>query len=149
MKVKYLSALFFCTILVIMSGCSNDAYIQNIPTQYVSTNKTQNTTEDIKKAIMRAGSGLGWNMHIDNPKHITATLYIRAHMAKVGINYDSETYSIKYLDSSNLKYKAAGTETTDFDDSTHITKTATIHRNYNSWIINLDRAIKAHLSAIY
>lgn len=149
MKIKYLFALLVGSILVSMSGCSRQAFIHDVPPQPIATNKAQTTTEEIEKAIITAGAGLGWIMHIDNPQHITGTLHLRAHMAKVGIHFDSNTYSIKYLDSQNLKYAPVGTELTDVNGDSSTSKKATIHKNYNSWVTNLDRAIKAQLSAIY
>ncbi|EGV33478.1 putative lipoprotein [Thiorhodococcus drewsii AZ1] len=59
------------------------------------------------------------------------TLYLRDHMAKVRILYDARRYSIRYQDSSNLKYNP---------------DTKTIHSNYNSWVQNLDNAIRSQLS---
>jgi hypothetical protein len=50
------------------------------------------------------------------------TLYIRDHMAKVDIRYDTSVFSITYADSDNLKYNAEKNK---------------IHRNYNSWVQNL------------
>ena len=51
----------------------------------------------------------------------------------VDIKYDHKSYSIDYKDSTNLNHDAAKGQ---------------IHRNYNGWIQNLDKAIQAQLSAI-
>ena len=89
------------------------------------------TSDDVSKAIVRAGTGLGWQMVPDRPGHITGTLRVRTHLAVVDIDYNPKSYSIKYRESSNLDY-----------DGTNI------HRNYNSWIQNLDRQIQVQLSAL-
>ena len=56
------------------------------------------------------------------------TLLLRDHRAVVDIDYTPRTYSIRYKDSSSL----------DYDGSS-------IHKNYNGWIENLDRAIRNRL----
>jgi hypothetical protein len=132
MKAKYLLVVLLSAILVVMTGCRTNP-VFNIQDQNIVTNQSNYTEEDVKKAIVRAGSTLGWNMNADKPGHVLATLYLRDHMAQTDINYDLNSYNITYKDSSNLNYDASGDE-------------VTIHSNYNGWIQNLDRAIKAQLS---
>ena len=83
---------------------------------------------DVQKAITKAGVGLGWQMTSVAPGKMVGTLNIRDHRAVVDITYDTKTFSIKYKDSTNLNY-----------DGTNI------HRNYNGWITNLDKAIRQNL----
>jgi len=85
----------------------------------------------MERAIVTAGSGLGWRIERRAPGLMIGTLYLRDHMAKVRILYDARRYSIRYQDSSNLKYNP---------------DTKTIHSNYNSWVQNLDNAIRSQLS---
>jgi hypothetical protein len=47
------------------------------------------------------------------------------------IKYNTKSYSIEYKDSQGLKY-----------DGTNI------HKNYNSWVMNLDNRIRAQLSTM-
>jgi hypothetical protein len=62
---------------------------------------------------------------------MTGTLRLRTHVAVVGVDYDPSKYSIRYKDSTNLRYDA---------------ETGVIHKNYNSWIQNLDAAIQRELA---
>ena len=134
MKTKYLLVAIFCSMLVLVSGCRYDT-VHNVDKHSYATNKTDYTKEDVKKAIQRAGSGLGWIISDEGPGHSVGTLYIRDHMAKVDINYDMDGYSITYKDSSNLSYdKSDGEET--------------IHSNYNGWVQNLDNAIRTQLGTL-
>ena len=134
MKTKYLLALVFCSMLVLVSGCRTSP-VYNVDKHGFESSKGDYTEEDVKKAIKRAGSGLGWIISYEEPGHAIGTLYIRDHMAKVDINYDMEGYSITYKDSSNLKYDASEGE-------------AIIHSNYNGWVQNLDNAIRTQLGAL-
>lgn len=147
MKTKYLLIVLLSMALAIMTGCRTSP-VYNVEDQYIATNIDNPTEDDVKKAIIRAGGGLGWNMNADKPGHVSGILYLRTHMAKVDITYDLKKYSITYKDSTNLDYEAAGAETTDADGTTYVNNTDIIHSNYNGWIQNLDRAIQAQLSAL-
>lgn len=113
-----------------MVGCRT-APIYNVVDAPVVANKEPVTLEDMKKAIIRAGATLGWQMIESGPNNISGTLHLRTHMAKVDIPYTSDYYSIVYEDSSNLQYDGK-----------------IIHRNYNGWIQNLDNAIKVQLATL-
>lgn len=76
----------------------------------------------IGDAIIDGCSTRNWQASLVEAGHMQCTLYIRSHMAKVDIRYDTETFSITYADSDNLKYNAEKNK---------------IHRNYNSWVQNL------------
>ncbi|HEX9184477.1 MAG TPA: hypothetical protein VF876_14575 [Burkholderiales bacterium] len=86
---------------------------------------------DVEQAIRQAGASLGWQMVPKGPGNIEGTLILREHRAVVDIKYDTKTYSIKYKDSSNLQYDGAS-----------------IHKNYNGWIQNLDNGIRARLTGL-
>lgn len=136
MKTKYLLVAIFCSMIVFVSGCRTSP-IYDVEKHGYETNKTDFTKEDVEGAIKRAGSGLGWIITPVETGHMAGTLYLRSHMAKVDIFYDLEGYSIKYNDSSNLEYEAAGSEYTDDEGETHINETGSIHSNYNGWVQNL------------
>lgn len=86
------------------------------------------TQEEATEAIFNAGSKLGWSMTEVQPGLIRGDINVRnKHQATVDITYDGEGYSIVYAGSENLKY--------DPDDGT-------IHKNYNSWVQNLERQIR-------
>lgn len=116
--------------LFLAGGCATPTPVMNMTEQAVSTDKKDLTADDVRKAIRRAGAGLGWQMKDDGPGKMTATLLLRQHVAAVGIDYDTTQYSINYKDSTNLKYDAAK---------------GTIHRNYNTWVQNLNKAIQREL----
>ena len=77
-----------------------------------------------RNQIMRAGAGLGWDMEPVSPGLIRATLHLRTHVAVTEIAYTADSFSIRYVDSTNLQYDGTS-----------------IHKNYNGWIQNLERAI--------
>lgn len=76
----------------------------------------------IGDAIIDGCSVRNWQASEVEPGYMQCTLYIRDHMAKVDIRFDTSAYSITYADSDNLKYNAEKNK---------------IHRNYNSWVQNL------------
>jgi len=124
--------IFFSAVLLLalgLAGCRS-APVHNVENAPVVVGD-QASLADVKQAILVAGAGLGWQMKESEPGVITGTLYLRKHMAKVKIPYSKTEYSIQYQDSYELGY-----------DGTNI------HSNYNGWIQNLDRAIRASLSVI-
>lgn len=126
-----LLAVMLAAATVAVSGCRT-APVYNINGAPIApTGSTEVTMEQVKNAIIRAGAGLGWQMKPIEQGHILGVLNLRSHVAKVDIRYDSETYSITYKDSTNLKYQDGK-----------------IHSNYNGWIQNLDTAIQNHITMI-
>jgi len=65
-------------------------------------------------------------MAAQGPGAIRGTLNLRTHQAVVDIPHDTQRFGIRYVSSSNLDYDGTG-----------------IHRNYNSWVQNLQNAIMA------
>ena len=133
MRLMRSVALFLCAMSVVMIGCRGGGQIyqiQDAPVQ-TATGKAP-TMDEVQKAIVSAGVGLGWQMAVAKPGEIVATLNIRSHQAVVSIPYSTKNYSILYKDSTNLKYNA---------------EKQTIHENYSGWIQRLDGAIRARLTA--
>ncbi|MCP9441208.1 MAG: hypothetical protein NNA20_01320 [Nitrospira sp.] len=128
------ASVLFCLMLLALVGCRGGGQIYNVKDAPVTTATGKEVSLDqVTKAIVQAGSGLGWTMTVSKPGYIIGTLNIRSHTAVVEIPYTTKTYSILYKDSTNLKYDP---------------KEQTIHRNYKGWIERLDAAIKSQLSGL-
>lgn len=123
---------FFIAVaaLVFLGACAGTP-VYNVTGSPVNTNSGKASLEDVGKAITQAGVGLGWQMKMVKPGQMIGTLNLRSHQAVVDISYDTKKYDIAYKDSSNLNYNGS-----------------TIHKNYNSWVQNLDRRIQSQLSGI-
>lgn len=115
---------------LLLVGCRTPTPINDIAAAPVTTPRPA-TLQEIERAIRTAGAGLGWQMVPRGPGKVEGTINLREHRAVVDISFDAKNYSIKYKDSSNLNYDGKS-----------------IHPQYNNWIINLDRAIRAQLSAL-
>jgi hypothetical protein len=114
-----------------LAACNTLAPIANVDGVTVSTQANKPlSAQEVRAAIVRAGSGLGWVMKDEGPGKLTAILNLRTHTAEVDIPYSASSYAIRYKSSVNLQ--AADGK---------------IHRNYNGWIQNLSRSINAQLSA--
>ena len=130
MKIKQNYIVIIATaLMLILAGCRSNPVL-NIDDSPVNVDGKY-STNDVKKAITRAGAALGWTMKVRKTGHIIGTLFLRKHVAIIDIRYTKKGYSITYKDSQNLNY-----------DGTNI------HKNYNGWIQNLNRQIQAQLSAI-
>jgi len=87
--------------------------------------------DDVTKAILRAGAQLGWQMTLEKPGHIVGRIALRTHTAVVDVTHDTKVFNIKYRASTNLD-EGGGQ----------------IHRNYNGWIQNLEKGIRAQLAGL-
>ena len=121
--------LLISALFVLLTGC-RIAPVHDVVGASVATTKPA-TMESVQNAIVQAGLGLGWRMEPKAPGAITGVLDLRTHHAVVDVTYDTKTYSIKYKDSTNLGYDGKN-----------------IHNNYNGWVENLDKAIRANLARI-
>ena len=123
--VKVLLLLF---VLAPAVGCGT-APIYNVTNQAIaSSGGKPRTLEEVKTAIVESGSARGWTMKEIGPGHLEGRLHVRVHTAVVDVKYSTTNYSITYKDSHQLKYD--GTD---------------IHRNYNSWVENLQSEIDKRL----
>lgn len=121
-------AVILASVFAILLVSCRSAPVYNISDASIASDKSNLSLEDVSKAIIRAGGGLGWQIQEDKPGHMVGTLYLRTHVAVVDINYTTKSYSITYKDSKNLDY-----------DGTNI------HTNYNGWVQNLNKAINVQL----
>jgi len=114
---------------MVAAGCATTQPIQNVESAPVIVPPGKKLTpQQVTTAIMRAGARLGWQMQPVSPGRISGRLALREHTAVVDVQHDTKTYSIRYRESTNLN-----------------AKDGMIHRNYNSWIQNLDKSIRAEL----
>ena len=120
-------ALAFSLVLAFVAACTSRP-IMNINDAPVVTSGKAATAQDVERSIVRAGSSLGWVMSPVRPGLVSGRLDLRTHIAVVEVPYDTKSYSIRYKDSTNLNAEGGN-----------------IHKNYNGWIENLDRNIRAEL----
>jgi hypothetical protein len=104
--------------------------IYNVTDEPVATPTGKHlTASQVRGGIMTAGTALGWHFVDAGPGRLEGSLHLRNHGAVVEIPYSATKYSIVYKSSENLD--ASG---------------GTIHKNYNGWVQNLDRQIRAELA---
>ena len=127
---KIHAALAAACLVATIAGCARTGPIYNVSDAPVATASGKAATAaQVRNAIISAGSALGWQIADAGPGKLVGTLNIRTHQAVVDIPYSAKSYSIVYKSSQNLD--ASG---------------GAIHTNYNGWVQNLDRAIRAQLS---
>ena len=109
MKGQYLMTRKFILIAMVLVvalsiGCRSSILknVENAPITFKTENKP--SMEQIKKAIITAGAGLGWRIASQSPGHLIGTLNLRKHTAIVDIKYTIENFSITYNSSTNLNY---------------------------------------------
>ena len=120
--------IYLIALLAIFLGACRTATIYSVEGVAVSSSKANISKADVRTAIVRAGTTLGWQITDNGPDALIGTLSLRNHKAVVDIPYSATQYSITYKDSLNLDY--TGT---------------TIHKNYTGWVQNLQKAIDVQL----
>lgn len=129
MKKILIAALAAAALL---AGCARTTAIYNVNEAPVSNaNGKKLSTQQVRAAIVTAGTSLGWTMKDAGHNKLEATLRLRTHTAVVDIPYSDHAYSIVYKSSEGL-------------DAAN----GTIHNNYNGWVQNLDRAIKTEIARL-
>ena len=114
-------------IMVFLIGCKSTVPIKNFENQSIAQyGDSKNTESSVEKSIVRAAVSLGWQAEVKSDNEIIATLNIRTHQLVVVITHDDKSFSVKYKDSTNLKYNGKK-----------------IHRQYINWVTNLIRSIHA------
>lgn len=121
-------AVILASVFAILLVSCRVAPVYNVSDAQIVSDKASMSLDDVSKAIMRAGGGLGWQMKPVTPGHMVGTLYLRTHVAVVDIAYTTKSYSITYKDSKDLQYDGTS-----------------IHSNYNGWVQNLKKAIDVQL----
>ena len=127
------SVAFKIIILVVAGlalGACRAAPLYNVSSATMATPPNA-TMAQVTEAIKLAGSGLGWQMIDKGPGEIEGRLNLRDHIAVTNITFDTKQFSIFYKDSTKLDYDGK-----------------LIHKNYNGWVQNLERAILAQATAI-
>jgi hypothetical protein len=115
-------------MLLAATGCNTLQPVYDVVDAPIDSGGKPMTMDAVQRAIQRAGVGLGWQIKPVKPGQMTGQLDLRTHRALVDITHNTKTYSIKYRDSTDLA-----------------AKDGQIHRNYNGWVQNLDKAIRAQL----
>ncbi|WP_369817571.1 hypothetical protein [Pantoea sp. RIT-PI-b] len=119
--------LMLLVTAALLSGCAS----RTAPIKNVSQTVAQSySDEQMKQAIIQAGTTNKWTMTPVGPGAIDGYLAARGYSADIRVNYTANSYQILYVSSQNLK---AGS--------------GQIHRNYNVWIDRLDRSIQTRLKA--
>jgi hypothetical protein len=130
-KVRLFTCVAALVMAMVVVGCTS-APIMNVDSEAVSSASGKPLTQDeVRGAIIRAGTALGWQMKDEGPNKLIGTLTLRTHTAVVEIPYSATRFSIKYRSSVNLNESGGK-----------------IHKNYNGWIQNLNRGINAQISAL-
>ncbi|MCP4326192.1 MAG: hypothetical protein GY787_31015 [Alteromonadales bacterium] len=129
-NIKLISIIIL--ISVILTGCQESIYnVENSPITIKS--ELQITNDDIFAAIKKAGHTEYWEIKRVDENNAIGTFYVRVHQAIVAIKFNTDEYSIRYKDGTNLTFQP---------------EDGTIHNNYNKWVKRLEKQINFELALI-
>ncbi|MDH0649609.1 hypothetical protein N5D48_01480 [Pseudomonas sp. GD03858] len=113
-----------------LAGCTSKPVLN--PAEQLTANHNYSQAQ-VQQAILKAIAERGWTARNVGPSLIQADITVRnTFYAAVDIHYSPSQFRIAYRDSRELGYKDGK-----------------IHRNYNRWVYNLDRAIVQQLNNAY
>jgi len=129
--IRLKSVLAVAAATLALAACQPMAVYNVADAPVTTTSGKKPTATQVRSAIITAGTSLGWSVKDAGSGKLEGTLHLREHTAVVEIPYSATHYSITYKSSENLQ--AADGK---------------IHKNYNGWVQNLDRAIRTEISRI-
>jgi len=122
-------ALLVAAVLAVgVAGCGSRPIMNVTAEPVVVTPGKTATNDNVRDAILRAGTGLGWQMRPAAPGVAAGSISLRGHTANIDVEYNTRTYNIVYRSSTGLD-----------------AQNGQIHKNYNGWIENLNNAIRREL----
>ena len=129
-KIFLIAGTIAATLLL---GACRTAPIYNVEAQPIAVSASTYTVEDVRNAVIRAGSRRGWTFQDAGEGKLVGMIALRKHRATIDVRYDRETFDITYRDSEDLNYSEGQ---------------GVIHTNYNSWVQNLARDINLELTLL-
>ena len=116
--------------VVLFAGCKSAPTFEVIAAPIPAPAGKTLTMDEVQKAIVRGIGRAGWQTLPDAPGRVSARYQSGKHSATVGIDYDTKTYNIKMQETSVMRSDGS------------------VHPSYNTWVQNLDRAIRVELASI-
>ena len=77
MKGKLLAVLSIAIVTLALTGCPHQADVYNVENASIVANIANVSAADVRKAIIRAGGTLGWNIKDAGPDRLEGTLHNR------------------------------------------------------------------------
>ena len=120
-----------CLLVLLLGACSTQRPIHNINGSPVPSGASGGTPSmmDVKDTIIEAAEYKRWRISERDDDTLEANITVRGrHQATISIDYSESSYSISLVRSEGLDERDGR-----------------IHRNYNKWVILLDREIQKRL----
>jgi len=128
----YLPRYFLPMLCVLLlGGCGATAPVMNIDSAPIKTSSSTSNLSDIRGALSAALGNKGWKIKDAGQHSMTATRQKDGKIATVRAAFSQQSYSITYIDSSNLGYDGSN-----------------INAEYNDWLADLDLEIKHQLNRL-
>ena len=132
MSMRTISTALSSTVVALAFAACTSAPVYNVSNSPVNpTSGKALQASQVRQAIITGGTALGWRIVDAGPGRLEGTLNLRTHMAVVDIPYSATQYGIQFKSGENLK-----------------AEDGSIHKNYNGWIQNLERNIRAEIARL-
>ena len=128
----------FVVLIALLIGCARVQPIYEVHDRSVPSSLGALGFTEVEKRLIDAAAATQWQAVPVRPGLLRATTSWRRHSAVVNIEYNSNSYSIRHVSSSNLR------EGVGHQDSLYSGQKV-IHRNYNRRVKQLELEIERRL----
>ena len=118
------------TLALLLAGCASTEPVRNIANDWIGHPRPLAPAQ-VRAAIIQASAAQGWRITDEAMGRLEATRYAGERVAIVDLPYSATQYRIELKRAENLGAGAGA-----------------IHRDYNLWVVELDRAIRAAISRL-
>lgn len=142
------AVLMFATLVSLNAIARTPVPIINYDNISVATSSGKTLQlEQVKQAIQSAAGAKAWSIAIQADGKLLATRNERnKHFIVVEIEYSADKYSLKYKDSTNMKFgDAPQPDPSSFQNPTIAPGSKVIHPYYNKWVQEFRDAIRVEL----
>lgn len=147
MRVPECVAILLCALALVSAGCTGRQILS--PNSPVVTSKGTPTEQEVLSAIVRAGTVTGWRMTPKGTGMVLAERNEGSNSASVYVNYSPEHYGITLIDTTMVDRPHSGGFSLGTPGGGAATAAPrTVHRTYNRWVQELDKAIRGQLLAL-
>jgi hypothetical protein len=148
MRVPDFVGILLCALALVGAGCTG-RQVLNVNSLVVTSKGAPPTEAEVLDAIVRAGKVTGWRMTPQASGLVFAERKEGSNSASIYVSYSPKHYDIILLDTTMVdRPHSGGFSLGTPGGGAPAAAPRTVHRTYNLWVQELDKAIRGQLLAV-
>lgn len=131
-------------VALALAGCVPLATVENLQHAPPSPGIEVSSAAVVRSAIERAARETGWTVAEDSGSRMLLRRSEKRRAAVLAVAYDANQYGLRYHDSEGFAYRWS--PVADYGGTIINGERGRVHKDYNAWVMALDRAIQAELT---